>query len=66
LYERFVAALRPQLETQTGRFRADMRVESDGYGPITIWFDTEKDQPRRAPPKDAADRFVAELRGSEE
>lgn len=66
LYERFVAAMRAKLETATGRFRADMRVESVGYGPITIWFDTEKDQPRRSPPPDAADRFVAELRGTEE
>lgn len=66
LYERFVAAIRQHAPTQTGRFRADMRVESVGYGPITIWFDTEKDQPRRGVVEDAASRFVDTLRGTDE
>lgn len=48
LYERFVEALRRDVPVATGRFRADMRVESVGYGPITLVIDTERDRAGRS------------------
>jgi D-tyrosyl-tRNA(Tyr) deacylase len=70
LYLRFVEALSKQVAVATGRFRADMRVESVGYGPVTICFDTKIDaptgaRPDRTEPADAAARFVATLKGDE-
>ncbi len=68
LYLRFVDALTPHVPVATGRFRADMRVESIGYGPITICLDTITDAPAlrgatrsRTAPADAAARFVDAL-----
>ena len=69
LYERVVGRLRERVPVATGRFRADMRVESVGYGPITIPFDTALDapalrgvaRPSRSHIDDAAARFVAAL-----
>ncbi len=73
LYLRFVAAVGEHVTVATGRFRADMQVESVGYGPVTIGFDTLVDapalrgqsRPHRAAPEDAAARFVANLKGGE-
>lgn len=43
LYEVFVAALRRSgLVTETGRFRAMMRVLADNDGPVTILIDSRK------------------------
>jgi D-tyrosyl-tRNA(Tyr) deacylase len=38
--ERFAALLREQgVPTQTGEFGADMLVEIDNDGPVTIWLE---------------------------
>jgi D-tyrosyl-tRNA(Tyr) deacylase len=43
LYEATVAALRGGgLPVATGRFRADMRVLSEGWGPVTVLLDSKK------------------------
>lgn len=43
LYEDVVARLRASgLEIQTGRFRADMRVSSEGDGPVTVLVDSRR------------------------
>lgn len=43
LYEDVVSRLRARgLETQTGRFRADMRVMSEGDGPVTVLVDSRR------------------------
>lgn len=43
LYEAFVGALRRAgLRTETGRFRAMMRVLADNDGPVTILIDSHK------------------------
>jgi D-tyrosyl-tRNA(Tyr) deacylase len=39
-YEAFLRDARASLRVATGRFGADMRVESVGDGPVTIWLDT--------------------------
>ena len=74
LYLQFVEAVRAHVTVATGRFRADMRVESVGYGPITICFDTVTDapalrgasRPARTAPQDAAARFVDALQKDDE
>ena len=41
LYEHFTDACRTHgLPVQTGIFGADMRVDSSGDGPVTLWLDT--------------------------
>jgi D-aminoacyl-tRNA deacylase len=43
LYARFSAALeRRGVQTETGRFGAEMRVELVNDGPFTIWLDTDQ------------------------
>lgn len=43
VYEDVVARLRASgLEIQTGRFRADMRVVSEGDGPVTVLVDSRR------------------------
>lgn len=40
-YDAFVAEARASgIRTETGRFRADMKVSSLNDGPVTIWIDT--------------------------
>ena len=42
-YETFVADARATgMTVATGRFRADMKVESENDGPITIWLDSAR------------------------
>jgi len=42
-YEAFVADARATgMTVATGRFRADMKVESENDGPITIWLDSAR------------------------
>ncbi|AKV03914.1 D-tyrosyl-tRNA(Tyr) deacylase [Labilithrix luteola] len=42
-YDAFVAEARASgIRTETGRFRADMKVSSLNDGPVTIWIDTAK------------------------
>lgn len=73
LYLRFVDTIGQQVTVATGRFRADMHVESVGYGPITVVFDTlvdapslrGKTRPDRTAPQDAAAQFVAALKEGE-
>ena len=43
MYEDFVAYVRGQgVTTETGRFRADMKVSLTNDGPVTMWIDTEE------------------------
>ncbi len=43
LYDRFVAEARAKgLHVETGRFRADMTVDVEGDGPVTILIDSKK------------------------
>jgi D-aminoacyl-tRNA deacylase len=43
LYEAVCSRLRDLgLSVATGRFGADMRIEMEGYGPVTILLDSEK------------------------
>jgi D-tyrosyl-tRNA(Tyr) deacylase len=39
-YDAFVREARAQLEVETGRFRAHMRVSSLNDGPVTLWIDS--------------------------
>jgi D-tyrosyl-tRNA(Tyr) deacylase len=39
-YDAFVAEARAEVPTETGRFRAHMRVSSLNDGPVTIWIDS--------------------------
>ena len=39
-YDLFVQAARARIAVETGRFAADMQVESVNDGPVTIWLDT--------------------------
>jgi D-tyrosyl-tRNA(Tyr) deacylase len=41
-YDAFVADVRKLVPTETGRFRAHMRVASVNEGPVTIWIDSAK------------------------
>lgn len=49
VYESFVARARAHgsLTVATGRFGADMQVDSVNDGPVTIWLDTAKVAPAR-------------------
>ena len=49
-YESFVATARAKIGVATGRFGADMQVESVNDGPVTIWLDTARPAPNAAVP----------------
>lgn len=47
LFDRFVERLRAEsLPVETGVFGADMQVQMQGDGPVTIWIDTAADMPQ--------------------
>ncbi len=39
-YDAFVREAKARIHTETGRFGADMKVESLNDGPVTIWLET--------------------------
>jgi D-tyrosyl-tRNA(Tyr) deacylase len=42
-YDAFVEAAKARITTATGRFGADMKVESVNDGPVTIWIESRSD-----------------------
>ena len=41
-YDAFVSEARARIRTETGRFRAHMRVSSLNDGPVTLWIDSAR------------------------
>ena len=42
-YDAFVREAKARIKTETGRFGADMKVESLNDGPVTIWIESKID-----------------------
>ncbi len=42
-YDAFVRDAKARIKTETGRFGADMKVESVNDGPVTIWIESRLD-----------------------
>ena len=42
LFDRLVARMRASIRVETGVFGAEMFVELENWGPVTLWLDSEK------------------------